>query len=466
MSSDSHSHDGSLESLQRELAERNGQLDAVRRITAALSSKTDLDEILRETLTSCLDAVHANAGSILIYEEADRMLHFSYVVGEAAPILTGRTLDPRQGIAGEVYRTGQAKITEDVRQDKSHFEGIDAVTHYHTKNMVTVPLKSIEGDPVGVMQILNKEGGGFFDEHDIDTLMILSAQAASAIENARLYLEAQLAVVVKLMGDISHDVKNMITPVSVCAQTLEMMFESFFEDLDGFAGELDEGHGARLQHVCVVLREFYPEAVKMFLDGADQVQARVREIADCVKGIVAEPAFEPTCVNVVVEAVATPLRLVAERRDIAIDLTGLDRGVPEVMLDQKQMYNCIYNLVNNAIPEVPDGGRVWVTTALVRDERWFDGAEHLLIEVGDTGKGIPADILERLFTKDTKSSKPGGTGLGTRIVKNVVEAHRGEITVASALGKGSVFTIRIPVERDAAQAEAAVERQLDGASGN
>lgn len=449
----SDSHGAELESLQRELAERNGQLDAVRRITAALSSKTDLDEILRGTLTSCLAAVHANAGSILIFEEADQVLHFSYVVGEAAPILTGRTLDPAQGIAGEVFRTGQAKITEDVTQDKSHFVGIDAVTHYHTKNMVTVPLKSIEGDPVGVMQILNKEGGGFFDEHDIDTLMILSAQAASAIENARLYLEAQLAVVVKLMGDISHDVKNMITPVSVCAQTLEMMFESFFVDLDGFAAELDTGHSDRLQNVCIVLREFYPEAVKMFLDGADQVQARVREIADCVKGIVAEPAFEPVCVNLVVEAVATPLRLVAERRDIAIDLTGLDRSVPEVLLDQKQMYNCIYNLVNNAIPEVPDGGRVWVRTATARDAAWFDGAEHLRIDVGDTGRGIPENVRERLFTKDTVSTKAGGTGLGTRIVKNVVEAHQGEITVESELGVGSVFTIRIPVARDGTPAE-------------
>ncbi len=437
-----------LEQLRHELEQRNEQLEAVHRITQRLSSKTDLAEILQETLESCLVAVHANAGSLLLHEESDQQLEFKYVVGEAAPILTGRRLDPQQGIAGEVFRTGEPKITPDVTQDKSHFKGIDQITSYHTRNMVTVPIKSIEGQPVGVMQILNKEGGGFFDEHDIDTLMILSAQAASAIENARLFMEAQLAVVVKLMGDISHDVKNMVTPVAVCAQTLEMMFDSFFEDIDRLKADLTAPQAEQLDDVCGMLRDFYPEAVKMFLDGSDQVQARVREIADCVKGIVAEPHFEPTCINDVVENVATPLRLVAERQELAIDLAGLARDLPLVPVDQKQMYNCIYNLVNNAIPETPAGGSIAVKTSLGTDAGFLDGAEHLVIEVADTGNGMPEHVREKLFTKDAVSTKPGGTGLGTRIVRNVVEAHAGQITVWSEQGVGTTFTIRVPLTRE------------------
>lgn len=446
---------GDRQALLRELEERTNQLHAVRHITAALSSKTDLDEILRETIQSCMVAVKANAGSILLYDDTDGMLEFKYVVGPAAATLTGVRLDPEKGIAGEVFRTGVPKITADVTQDKSHFKGTDAETGYTTRNMVTVPVKSIHDDPVGVMQILNKEGAGFFDDFDIDTLMILSAQAASAIENARLFMEAQLAVVVKLMGDISHDVKNMITPVSVCAQTLEIMFESFFEDIDELRDALDSGAGARLVDICAGMREFYPEAIKMFLDGADQVQARVREIADCVKGIVAEPTFEPTFLNEVVENVATPLRLVAERQDLQIDLTGLGSGLPAVPVDQKQMYNCIYNLINNAIPETPPGGRIFVRTRLESGAAFAAGAEHYVLEVGDTGNGMPEHVREKLFTKDAISTKPGGTGLGTKIVGNVVEAHDGEITVASTLGQGTVFTIRIPLTRPGDAPEAA-----------
>jgi signal transduction histidine kinase len=277
--------------------------------------------------------------------------------------------------------------------------------------------------------------------------MILSAQAASAIENARLFEEAQLAVVVKLMGDISHDVKNMVTPIAVCAQTLELMFESFFEDLDAMRAEVGEPLGERLGGLGEVLREFYPEAVGMFLDGADQVQARVREIADCVKGIVAEPNFEPTAINDVVHNVVSPLRLVAERADLHLEITELSPGLPLVPMDQKQMYNCIYNLINNAIPETPPGGKIYVRTRLGHDHDFADGAPHLVVQVGDTGKGMPEHVRAKLFTKDAVSTKPGGTGLGTKIVGNVVAAHGGRITVDSEEGVGTVFTLRFPLTR-------------------
>lgn len=437
------------EQLKTQLEARNAQLHAVREITAALSSKTDLDEILRSTLTCCLSAVRALAGSLLLFVEEEGQLQFKYVVGEAAAVLTGQWLDPQQGIAGEVYRTGEPKITEDVTQDKSHYRGIDASTGFQTRNMVTVPIKSINGDPVGVMQILNTEGTGFFDAADIDTLMILSAQAASAIENARLFQEAQLAVVVKLMGDISHDVKNMVTPVTVCAQTLEFMFEDQYASLETLKAKLSAEQVQELDEATEGLRDFYPEAVRMFLDGSEQVQARVREIADCVKGIVAEPTFTPEAINDLVRAVAKPLALVADRAELTLDLDGLSDDLPLVPLDPKQMYNCVYNLINNAIPETPAGGKIMVRTYLGNDPEFRGGEQVLMIQVADTGRGMPEHVRAKLFTKDAVSTKPGGTGLGTKIVGNVVEAHEGKITVDSVAGEGTTFTIRIPLERTA-----------------
>ena len=67
------------------------------------------------------------------------------------------------------------------------------------------------------------------------------------------------------------------------------------------------------------------------------------------------------------------------------------------------------------------------------------------IEVADTGRGMPPEVRERLFTDRAISTKPGGTGLGTRIVKNVVDAHGGKIWVESELGKGTTFFIRLPL---------------------
>jgi signal transduction histidine kinase len=168
----------------------------------------------------------------------------------------------------------------------------------------------------------------------------------------------------------------------------------------------------------------------------------VREIADCVKGIVAEPMFEYVDANDLIEKVMKPLKIVGNKRRVIVKHEP--GRIPKTMIDQKQLYNAVYNLVNNAIPETPSGGSVTVRTYGREDGEFPDG-RFIMIEVADTGKGIPAHVRERLFTEDAVSTKPGGTGLGTKIVKNVVDAHRGRIAVESEEGKGTRFFMRIPV---------------------
>ena len=101
----------------------------------------------------------------------------------------------------------------------------------------------------------------------------------------------------------------------------------------------------------------------------------------------------------------------------------------------------MYNLVNNAIPEVPTGGSVTVHGTLI------DGGTTVCISVSDTGRGMPPEIRDSLFSDSAISRKRGGTGLGTKIVKDVVDAHGGTITVDSEEGVGTTFHVRLPVRR-------------------
>ncbi|MDH7568509.1 MAG: ATP-binding protein [Armatimonadota bacterium] len=440
--------------LRAALEERQRQIDAVHRISQALYTKTRLDDLLRETLQVSLEVVGANAGSIIIYDPDKEKLVFKYVVGPAAAAITGMMMEPNRGIAGQVFQTGIPQITEDVKKDEHHNREVDRQSGYRTQTMVTVPLKAAEGKPIGVMQTLNK-AEGHFTEQDLEVLSILGQQAATAIENARLHEADRLAQVVKLMGDISHDIKNLITPVSTCAQTLEMLFEEMFKNLDGIYARYEgccNGMVEEVRRASEFLRSFYPEAIEMLNDGAIQTQERVREIADCVKGIVAEPHFELVDVNDVVEKVTKPLMLVAEKHGVEI---RHDHGEgTRTMVDQKQLYNAIYNLVNNAIPETPPGGSVTIRTYRGPDGEFPDG-NYVMVEVADTGKGMPEHVKQRLFTEDAVSTKPGGTGLGTRIVKNVVDAHQGRITFESEEGKGTTFYIRLPLRTEAPRPTAA-----------
>jgi two-component system sensor histidine kinase SenX3 len=99
------------------------------------------------------------------------------------------------------------------------------------------------------------------------------------------------------------------------------------------------------------------------------------------------------------------------------------------------------NLVDNAVKYTPPGGRVEVTGG-------FEGSK-IVIQVSDTGIGIPQASLPRIFERfyrvdKARSKETGGTGLGLSIVRHIAENHGGRVTVESALGEGSTFTVYLP----------------------
>ena len=107
------------------------------------------------------------------------------------------------------------------------------------------------------------------------------------------------------------------------------------------------------------------------------------------------------------------------------------------------MERAIFNLVNNAIPETPAGGSIIAKVEAIPEGSFPDGG-YVQIEVTDTGRGMPPQVLDRILHGDAKSTKPGGTGLGTRIVFNAVSAHKGLFTGESQEGAGTTFRIKIP----------------------
>ena len=173
----------------------------------------------------------------------------------------------------------------------------------------------------------------------------------------------------------------------------------------------------------------------------------MREIADSVKGLSTLPKFAPCHAAEVVGSVFQTLRLSAEQQGVALRTEGLE-ALPTIHADEGRLFNAFYNLVNNAIPEVPPGGSV-----TVRGRVELDG-KAVVVAVADTGRGMSPDVRESLFTYRAVSRKAGGTGLGTKIVKDVVDAHGGRIEVESEVGKGTTFHLTLPIEGPAARTRA------------
>src|SRR5262249_29080535 len=167
-----------------------------------------------------------------------------------------------------------------------------------------------------------------------------------------------------LIGDISHDVKNFLTPVLMASETLEAQIQDALVALDRAAEAMSDADGKRIAAAVAELRGFHAEASDMVRDGAHDVQEQVRAIADAIKGIIAEPRFETVSFPDCAEAVAAVLKHNAGRRGVSLYLSGVGDEMA-IEADYRRLYNALYNLVNNAIAETPPGGAIAIRSRSV-----------------------------------------------------------------------------------------------------
>jgi signal transduction histidine kinase len=409
-----------------ELLHYKTQLEAVQRISQALFQSIDLDELVGTTLRIALEEVGAEAGSILLADPEKEELIFQYSIGDK-PVPRGTAIPWNKGISGSVFQSGEARIANRIDHEASHLHQIDQATGFVTHDMITVPLRRWRGKPIGVLNVLNKREGPFTN-HDLGLLAIISAFAALAIQQAKHFEDSKKAEVVTLLGDIGHDMKNLLTPVQTGVELLRDVAKDLFSKMN--SAEL--AHNENNRKIC-------DESVEIAQNGIRRLHDRVQEMADCVKGLSAPPNFAPCSVRQVIVDVFQTLQGLARKRQITLRTDGLE-SLPEFHADERRLYNAFYNLINNAIPETPAGGSI--TVAGHRDQ----DTGGIALAVADTGRGMPPEVRDRLFSAKAISTKKGGTGLGTKIIKDVVDAHNGKIWVESEPGRGTTFHLRFPLD--------------------
>ena len=147
--------------------------------------------------------------------------------------------------------------------------------------------------------------------------------------------------------------------------------------------------------------------------------------------LVKEETFVYKLIKEAVESIYVP-------KNIEIDIEGSEEE--KFKLDKTKMLRTIVNLLKNSIEAMPEGGFIKLRTEIKKNE--------LVIQVEDTGKGIPEEAINKIFNP-MFSTKPTGLGLGLSYVKEVIETHMGNISVESVVDVGTKFTIRIPqIQRD------------------
>jgi signal transduction histidine kinase len=234
-------------------------------------------------------------------------------------------------------------------------------------------------------------------------------------------LKARDSLKTQFLSNISHDLRTPLAAIITHAEILR----------EGMLGELTPKQ--RDSVVGIV------NGGQQLLDMIDEILTYVRSASDQVTLVRSE--FD---ITEVVDQVRVLNQALAAKKHLTIErLNGDD--LPLIYADRDKIKHVLGNLIGNAIKFTPDGGRVWIAFS-----RRGKNADQLVVEVGDTGRGIARDHFELVFREfaqvDASPSRPHhGTGLGLAIARKLVELHSGKIWVESELGKGSRFFFTLPL---------------------
>jgi signal transduction histidine kinase len=384
----------------------------------ALAALLDFDAVVERILRTITDTMHIDFGAVWL--QRNGRYELQAVSGTGATNLPQRIdggselIQQLERGAQEVFSETGANSHESIARELSHLGAT-----------LLVPM-SFEQHLTGFLALGRKQSGSFYSSEDVGLLRTLANQGAVALENARSYraleranddlrsaqarlIEAErLAAIGELSAAVAHGIRNPVAGIKAAAQLASM--------------DLPAEHPTR-------------ESITDILSEANKLEWRIKTLLDFAKPFV--PHRGACGVDAIVADAAASLRMLmtANRVDFSTDLSP---DLPEVQVDSAQIQEVLLALISNATEAMPNGGSI-----TVRGRLSPEGA-HLRLEVADTGPGIPPDHLQRIF-KLFFTTKSSGTGFGLAVAKKIVEQHGGSIAVESEIGKGTRFTIDLPL---------------------
>ncbi|MGH7434077.1 MAG: GAF domain-containing protein, partial [Polyangiaceae bacterium] len=357
----------------------------------AMARATALEELLMAVLGEAMRASEARTGAVAV-RDPETGAGTLYVIDQRGTKLKSIPYPDDVGLIGWAIRNNEIVVSRDAESDPRRSAELDArVGGQVGKTAIIVPL---EGEPkaaLGALAIYNKRGGRPFSDDDRQLLVLITANASTAIRlqlsrEAREH-EERLTTIGRLLSSVIHDLK---TPLTVMSGYVQLMQSS------------DDA----------TQREKYSELILKQFDHIGAMQREVLEFARGEKSVLVRKVY----LQKFFEEVREQLEADLARRGIELVVDVQERGTAR--FDEAKILRVVNNLARNAAEAMGRGGGKLVIK-VTRDK----ADRTLIVSVSDTGPGIPKQIEHRLFQSFVTSGKAGGTGLGLAIVKKIAEEH-------------------------------------------
>ena len=396
---------------QPPLGDGSDQLHALIQEGVALTTELSLERLLLKIAEVTRDVLHARYTALAVLKEGGTGLSHFVTAGidDATKVAIG-ALPTGTGFLGQLIAERQPIR---LRRLASHpwASGFPA-NHPPMESFLGVPIV-LRDKAYGFLYAADKQGEGEFSEADETVALMLAAQAAFVIENAHAFealrsaLEElarneRLATLGQLAGSVGHELRNPLGVIKNSVHYLRML--------------MPEDERVR-KHLTILERE---------VTTSNRIVSDLLDFAR-VKAPVREEARLDELVRVTLEQFTIPPTIRVDAR--------LDIDCPPVSVDPHQVRQILTNLIQNALQAMPEGGTLGLTA-----DRDKDGP---YVAVNDTGPGIPAGDLARIF-RPLFTTKVKGIGLGLSIARDFADANGARLTVESPAGSGSRFLLRFP----------------------
>ncbi len=415
------SYTGAIEPTNGTRAE---DLETILSITRKINTSLVVSDVLSLVIDHAIRITHADRGFLML---ADKNGSLKYVIGHDK---NGASIHPDHfqvsaSVLEDVYHTGESVCIEDALHDE-RFELRQSIINLELQTILCSPLTTNDA-PIGVIYVDSRFIQAINRNEILRLFEILAGQAATAIQNARLYEDLKktyeelkeandhiikserMALRGEMAAEISHELNNIIGIVSLQSQALQRFIQQ----------------GDK------------PSSQKYVSD----IQESIIKIHTFAENLLVRSSIKsqlyPMDLNALVDKFSIFIRSLKKFRKGKIVLTT-DEKLPHINCDKDQIQQVLLNLANNAIEANAEA------TITIKTEYSAENKSVRLI-VADNGPGLDPSVKEKLFTERI-TTKPNGHGYGLPICKKIIQNHHGEITVESMSGQGTTFIISIPAE--------------------
>jgi len=417
------------------------ELEILNNIISTISSSLDTDSVLKNTIKSAVNLIDGDAGSIALYDPENESMHYPYHYNMPEKFKLS-IAKKGTGLAEEVMRSGKSIVLKDYPR---HPRALPEFVKQGLKVIAAVPVAT-KDKSIGALGVFGFSWNKEFSRNDVRILEAVGKEAGVAIENSRLYkkLKELSAHLEQRVRERTKELKNANDKLLDLDRLKSMFIASTSHELRtplnsiiGFSGILLEGWSGKLNAE-------QKENIHYVYQAGKHLLALINDIIDISKiesGKLDMKTEDFKLREVVDEA------LVSLKTEISEKSLNLTEDVEDIAMktDRQRLFQCLVNLVSNAVKFTEAGG-IELTAKSVNGD--------VNISVRDTGIGIKKSDMNHLFKPFTRLETPlrdrtSGTGLGLYLTKKLAkEALKGSVKVSSKYHRGSTFSLKIPVKRD------------------